>query len=258
AAGAPPPVVVAVAHEGKAGFLDGRPGEIAGLLARGIAVCLADVRGTGETRADDMHGLESEFIDLSEQERMLGRNVLGLQVRDLLAVLRYLRTLPEIDGSRVGLWGDSFAPVNPPGFEPVEHDPSRVDHSDWPNQPHGPAIGEPVGQLLALFGALFDDGVEVVLGRRGLTGFISLLDHYYLYVPSDVVVPGALAAGDLADVIGALAPAPVRLQALIDGCNRPLDQAATDGALGTAADNLELVADETAGAVDWFAAALAD
>ncbi|MFO7900756.1 MAG: acetylxylan esterase, partial [Planctomycetota bacterium] len=33
AAGAPPPVVVAVAHEGKAGFLDGRPGEIAGLLA---------------------------------------------------------------------------------------------------------------------------------------------------------------------------------------------------------------------------------
>jgi hypothetical protein len=45
------PVVIALAQSGKEAFLAARHGDIAALLKRGIAVCLADVRGTGETAA---------------------------------------------------------------------------------------------------------------------------------------------------------------------------------------------------------------
>jgi len=45
-------------------------------------------------------------------------------------------------------------------------------------------------------------------------------------VPHDVVVPGALTAGELGDVVAALAPRPVSLRSLVDGRNRQADQAA--------------------------------
>ncbi len=56
--------------------------------------------------------------------------------------------------------------------------------------------------------------------RGGLTGYQSLLQSPFCYVPHDVVVPGALTAGDLCDVAAALAPRPLRLEGLVDGLNR--------------------------------------
>ena len=47
------PVVVAVASEGKQAFLDQRSESIAEWLGGGAAVCLIDVRGTGETKPRD-------------------------------------------------------------------------------------------------------------------------------------------------------------------------------------------------------------
>ena len=43
------PVVVAVAEGGKEGFFEYRAGEIEALVKSGVAVCLPDLRGTGET-----------------------------------------------------------------------------------------------------------------------------------------------------------------------------------------------------------------
>lgn len=40
------------------------------------------------------------------------------------------------------------------------------------------------------------------------------------YFPHDAVVPGALTAGDLADIAAAIAPRPLRLAGLVDGLNR--------------------------------------
>ena len=51
------PVVVCISQEGKEAFLHREAAEIAELLRNGVAVCLPDLRGTGETRpAGDARG----------------------------------------------------------------------------------------------------------------------------------------------------------------------------------------------------------
>ena len=70
------PAVVAIAQEGKERFLENRAKEIASLLRSGIAVCLPEVRGTGETapgtRADG-----GAFHRIAQMEFDLGRSLLG-------------------------------------------------------------------------------------------------------------------------------------------------------------------------------------
>jgi hypothetical protein len=141
---------------------------------------------------------------------MLGQTMVGLRLRDLRAVLHYLRSRKELDATRVALWGDSFARVNPEGRNlAVPLDAENL-----------PDFAEPLGGLLALFGALFEDDVRAVYARGGLSSYYSLLQSPFCYLPHDVIVPGALTAGDLCDVAAALAPRPLRLEGLLDGLNR--------------------------------------
>jgi len=44
------------------------------------------------------------------------------------------------------------------------------------------------------------------------------------YVPHDAVVPGVLTIGDVADLAGALAPLPLRIETVVDGRNRRVGQ----------------------------------
>jgi hypothetical protein len=210
--------VVAFSQHGKAHLLRERAGEIAALIAGGAAVCLPDLRGTGETCPKGSRELRSGATTLSATEWMLGQTLLGSRLRDLRSVLRYLHTRPDVDPARFALWGDSFAPVNPPGFsDPLlgEEEPSR---------PEG-IPSEPLGGMLALFGALFEKGIAAVAARGTLAGYLSVLGDVYCYVPHDAIVPGALAAGDLCDVAAALAPCPLRIEGLVDGRNCRLQNA---------------------------------
>jgi dienelactone hydrolase len=206
------PVVVAVAQEGKQAFLKQRSAALAELLRGGAAVCLVDVRGTGETKPGDGRGRQSAATSLSSSELMLGSTVLGARLRDLRSVLKYLRDRKDLDSSRIAVWGESFAPVNA-----MERD-IRVplDAEKQPDQ------AEPLGGLLALFVALYEPEVRAVSVQGGLSGFSSVLQSQFCYVPHDVIVPGALTLGDLQDVTATLAPRPVRLEALVDGVNRRL------------------------------------
>ncbi|HYT94936.1 MAG TPA: acetylxylan esterase [Gemmataceae bacterium] len=205
------PVVVGVAQEGKAGFLRHRADVIAALLKDGVAVCLPDLRGTGETRpGGDSRGRTSAGTSLSASEWMLGQTLLGARLRDLRLVLGKLRTHPNLDAAQIALWGDSFAPVNADGQNlEVPWDAAKL-----------PAQSEPLGGLLALLGALYEPDVRAVHARGGLSEYQSLLRSQFLYVPHDALVPGALTVGDLTDVAAALAPRPVRLEGLVDGLNR--------------------------------------
>jgi hypothetical protein len=204
------PVVVGLAQEGKQEFLRRRADEIAALLTAGTAVCLPDVRGVGETSPGDGRERRSAATSLSSSELMLGQSLLGGRLRDLRAVLRHLRQRPELDARRVALWGDSFAPVNPPDRD------LKVPHS----AANRPAQSEPLGGLLALLGALFEDDVRAVYVHRGLSDYHSALEGPLVYLPHDVVVPGVLATGDLCDVAAALVPRPLWLEGLVDGQNR--------------------------------------
>jgi hypothetical protein len=211
--GTPKPIVLGLAQSGKAAFLRERAGLIAELMRGGAAVCLPDLRGTGETRAGEARGRESQSTEISSTELMLGETLVGARLRDARAVLDYLRKQPNLDTRRIVVWGDSFAPVN--GLERDLKIPLGI--------PGEPGVSEPVGGMLALLMALFEEDVRVVYARGGLMGFETVLKSQFCYLPHDVVIPGVLTAGDLCDVAAILAPRYVRLEGLVDGLNRHAD-----------------------------------
>ncbi len=240
-------VVVAFCQEGKEALLLGRTEEIAGLLRRGITVCLPDLRGTGETRPAGARGFQSEASSLAASEWMLGRTLLGARLADLRSVLRWLRARPDVDPHGVALWGDSFALPNPPDFR----DP-LIGEGDAPRG------SEPLGGLLALLGGLFEPDVRAILARGALTSFRSVLEAPYCYVPYDVIVPGALAEGDLGPIVAALAPRPVRLERLVDGRNQLVGAGSVPGTHGPARRGAVEVSVERGRADEWLVDRLKD
>jgi dienelactone hydrolase len=209
----PKPVVIGLAQEGKAGFLKHRAELIAELLKGDVAICLPDVRGTGETRLGLARGRTSEDTSLSSSELMLGKTILGARLRDLRGVVHYLRTRRDLDARRLAVWGDSFASPNAP-----EQDLKL---------PYGireeAATSEPLGSLLALLLGLYEEDVRAVFARGGLVGFQSALSSPFLYLPHDVVIPGIVTAGDLSALAAGLAPRPLALVGLVDGLNRAVE-----------------------------------
>jgi hypothetical protein len=83
-----------------------------------------------------------------------------------------------------------------------------------------PHQAEPLGGLLALITALFEDDIRAIYVRGGLTSFESLLQGPFYYVPHDALIPGILTAGDLCDVVASLAPRPLRMEGLVNGLDQ--------------------------------------
>jgi len=208
----PSRIVVAVSQAGKDKFLRQRSQEIAELLDGGAAVCLPDLRGAGTSRGSHGAGEGSA----SYYALLFETPMLGYRLRDLRAVLGYLRTRDDFGPSEFALWGDSFTPPN-----------AKDADFQLPKRVNGrPRFSEPLGGLLAMLGALYEDDVKAVYIHGGLSGYYDVLAGPQVYVPHDVVVPGTLTKGDLADLAAALAPRPMRLEGIVDGLNRtlPLDE----------------------------------
>ena len=182
-------------------------------------MCLPDVRGTGETSPDAGRGPDSEEVTLAATELMLGSTLLGSRLKDLRTLIAYLGRLPQIDPQHIGLWGDSHATANPLRF--------LLD--ELPGWQIGPEIqqqAEPLGGLLAMLGALYESNVRAVAVRKGLVGYLSLLEDRFAYVPFDIIVPGVLEVGDIAELAATLSPRPILLEGLVDGRNRLVTDAA--------------------------------
>ncbi len=208
----PAPVVVGLSQDGKDRFLKESAVEIAELLSRGIAVCLPDVRGTGETALEDRsHGRSSDATAYSSSELMLGGTLLGARLRDLRNVIKYLRTDPRITGQRIAIWGDSFAAANPHELEYSV--PQGIDN---------PATSiEPLGGLLAIFTALYEDDIRAVAVHHGLTSFTSVITGPRTYLPHDMLVPDAIGQGEITALLIGIAPTPLRMWHCRTGLNRP-------------------------------------
>jgi cephalosporin-C deacetylase-like acetyl esterase len=204
------PAVIGLAHAGKGAFLKERAGELEKLLRGGAIVVLPDVRGTGETGTDAGSGPATTDTNLSVHLQLFGETLLGQRLRDLRSVLAYLRQREDVDARRLGLWGDSFMPPNAP--ETNFNLPRGID--GWPRGP------QPLGGLLALLGALFEDDVRTVHVSGGLAAYQPIVEHFAVLVPHGDCVPGALTAGDLCDIAGSLAPRPLRLSGMVDHLNR--------------------------------------
>ena len=194
-AGDKAPVVVAVADGGKDLFVAERSQEIEAMLKGGTAVCLPDVRGTGETSPDPTMDPDGDEIreHLAASELMLGDTLLGKRLKDLRTVIAYLEGRQDMDAHRIGLWGDSFAPANPASL--------LIDEQvEWQVGPEIEQQAEPLGGLLAILGALYQDGVRTIAVHGGLASYLSVCDEYFTYVPADVIVPGILEVGEIADL----------------------------------------------------------
>jgi len=216
-----PPVTVMVAQHGKAAFLKERSEEIAALLQAGVALCLPDVRGTGELRLDRDRGRTSWDTSVSSSALMLGTPMLGQRLRDLRAVLAWLRNRDEVDARRLAIWGDSLAPVNGPQVQLKV--PQGVSDE--------PAICEPLGGLLALLVALFEEDVKTIFVQRGLFDLQGALNGGFFHIPHDVVVPAVVKSGPDGAVsreistweLLALHGRSVRMSAVVNALNQPVD-----------------------------------
>jgi dienelactone hydrolase len=212
----PFPVVVAVAQGGKERFVSNRFSVLEALLRGGIAVCLPDVRGTGETSpASGRSNDGGPHHSLAQLEFDLGNSILGARLKDLRTVLAYLRTRADLDRRRMALWGESFAPDNPRDL--------FLDELEFEGGPQIQYRAEPLGAHLALLAALYENDIRGVAARGGLAGYLTVLEDAFPYVPIDVIVHGLLQAGDIADFAAALAPRPLLLEGLVNGRNVRLD-----------------------------------
>jgi hypothetical protein len=226
------PVVIAFAQGGKEAFLTRRGGDIEALLGRGVAVCLVDVRGTGETAplSSGAAGDESSTpswqnassaTSLAATELMLGATALGQRLKDARTVVHYLMNRADIDSKQLLLWGDSFAATNPREGLLVQS----------VGQQAGPQIiqqPDPLGSLLALLTALYEDDVRAVAARGGLVSYLSVLQDRFSYVPEDAIVPGILETADIGDIVAALSPRAVLLEGIVDARDRGLTEPEVD------------------------------
>jgi hypothetical protein len=202
-------VVILHSRRGKAALVKARAQEIAELLEEGAAVCLPDLRGTGETKPGEGLGRRSISTTLACRDAVLGQTLLAGRLRDLRSVIAYLRTRPDCRGP-LAVWGASLAPIN--AADRLAAVPFLVDNRN--------TCSEPTPALLSLLVALFDQEVEAVAGDGTFASFFSLLESPFLYAPHDAVVPDVLAESDVSDLLGALAPRPVRLEHFVNGVNR--------------------------------------
>lgn len=208
------PVVVGVAQGGRERFFAHRAAEIARLRQQGIAVCLVDVRGTGETSPDARRGPNTNGIAQAATELTLGNTMLGARLKDLRTVIAHLASRPELDPARLAVWGESFVPPNNGAI-------ALDELQGWQVGPDPQRQAEPLGDLLALLAALYEgDRVKGVVTSGGLTSFASVLESPFAYIPQDVIVPGLLTVADLEDLLRALRPKPVVRTNLVDAHNR--------------------------------------
>lgn len=205
------PAVIGLAEGGKEKFFSFRSNEIAALLSDGITVCLPDVRGCGELAYTDSRGPGA--MSLAATELMLGGTLTGSRLKDTRTLFRWLAGRSDIDAENIALWGDSFAEPNAPDFRFYQS----------PGQQQGPVPqrqSEPLGALLAILTALYEEDVKAIACSGGLISFSSVLEDNFCLVPQDVIVPGVLEIADIRDIVEVIAPRPVLLANLVDGLNQ--------------------------------------
>jgi len=137
--------------------------------AAGIATLAFDYRNTG---ASD--GPSRQHISTREQ------------CVDVAAALEYLKSRPEVDGGRIGLWGTSLGGMNVVRVAAARDDVA-VAVVQCPIA-HGPTAARRLGLLAALrlTPAIAEDLLRVVLRRQAHSS-----DHFAIYHPP--LVSGVLA-----------------------------------------------------------------
>jgi len=242
------PVVIAIAQGGAAEFAKQRKLELEKLLAAGIIVAIPELRGANEYQAGSSRGRTSADTQFSVSMQVFGETLLGQRLRDLRAALAECRRSPQVDPQKIALWGDSFAPVLPADTD--FHVPHGIEPRLTP--------AEPLGQLLALLAALYEDDLHAISISGGILSYQQALSHYQMLIPHDAAVPGAIAAGDLPELVAAAAQRPLRMSRMVNERNQRVApdrvRAFYESALtvrGADLARIEFAGDESS-AADWL------
>jgi hypothetical protein len=211
---------------------DGEASEALGakLVREGFRVLSIHPRGMGATRWDDgdQAGAYDSILgaeaNLTHDAWLLGANLIGWRVRDVLAGLRCLRRLPGVAPSRLYLLGL-----------------------------------DPLGATPAVFAAALDDGVAATALVRPLLSYRSVADARLYRVPSSLMPWGVLQRFDLPQVAALAAERPLLLVNVVGASGAQLRQRDLD-ALGQGqaprlgrAGELVQAGEPLNHAVDWLA-----
>jgi hypothetical protein len=210
----------------------------------------------GETSPDPARGDHGPHNGAAQLEMALGGSMAGTRLKDLRSVIAWVRSRQDVDGVRVAVWGDSFAPAN--AASPM------VDEIEFQTGPELRHQAEPGGPLLAMLAGLYDGRIRAVAALGGLAEFTSVLAAPFTYVPMDALIPGVLETADIPDIAAALAPRSLLVAGCVDGRNVPVVPAGLGSAFGRVkkayadaghAGELRLAGTSPATA-DWLLAAL--
>jgi len=203
-------IAIMISQGGKKSLLENRSSQIAALIQEGFTVCLPDIRGTGELKTGTSRGRSSSATSLSSSLMMTGDLRITGQLRDLQSVIAWLRKESSPAIPQFILWADSPSNALPIS---TNFNLPRDDDSVLPIQP------EPLGGLLALFSALFNDDVKAITIKGGLASYGSTLKHHLVQIPYETLIPGVFNMGDISLLINALGSRTIFLDQMVDGLN---------------------------------------
>ncbi len=168
---------------------------VSGLARRGLAVLCIDPRGTGETRTfrqyrDTEEGyhalLWGSEANMSYDALMIGKSLLGMRAIDVVRGMDYLRSRPDIDGERIGCFGQEEA------------------------------------SMACLVAAAFDKRLAPVILSRLPVSYRSMVENPLQNWHVNIFLPGVLKYMDIREIAGLVAPRPLLLLNAVDHLRRRL------------------------------------
>jgi cephalosporin-C deacetylase-like acetyl esterase len=193
--GSKKPAVVYVNDKGKSADW-GHDGAIQQLVERGFVVLALDVRGCGETHPpqnpDEANDTYRYFggYDNAMRAFLVGKTLVGMRAEDIWRGVDLLANRPEVDTARI----------------------------------YGFGVGG--GALALLHEAVFDGRIKELTLDDMLVSYESVVTHRLHANMYESIVPGALKAYDLADLVAAVAPRPVWIVDAVDPLGK---RVSTDG-----------------------------
>jgi hypothetical protein len=171
-------------------------GKIERLVKKGYVVAATDVSGIGEIKNTASRGATDGYTGV-----LIGRSVVGIQAGDIVRVVDYLKSCPEVDPAKIGAIGidEMCIPlIHAAAFEPSIRNVIL--------------IGSPISYRSIVMNRIFKNGLTAT-GYKGP-------GHPY-EVDFSWGVAGVLTAYDLPDLIGCMAPAKVAIIDLKDHALKP-------------------------------------
>ncbi|MEX2233965.1 MAG: alpha/beta hydrolase family protein [Cyclobacteriaceae bacterium] len=174
-------------------------GEIEKLVRKGFIVAATDILGVGETENTASRGLADGYMAV-----LIGRSVVGIQAGDIVRIVNYLKSRPDVDEKKIGAIG--MGRLCLPLIHAAAFDPSINNIS---------LIGSPVSYRSIVMNRFYRIGITVNEG-----GGI----HHPYEVDFSWGIAKVLTGYDLPDLIASIAPRKVLLAGLTDQNMEPASQ----------------------------------